>query len=263
MPALPDQAFAVPDVIAHGEIYFFSKGDYVGTGATSFVDRLVSGDVIKYPKPNPYCPEKENRCRQQMKIEAEAYRLIGENARVPRLIRWDAVSCCLVLEYLANGDLGSYLKHNQATAHQKQTWMTQAAEALVAVHDANIIHCDVTPRNFMLNDVLDLFIADFAGCSISGCPPTIDVSPRFKRPGRGRNPTHADDLFALGSVFYYIQTGHEPYHEISEEEAQDLFETGVLPQTATVGCGSVIHGCWTGEWNNAQQIVNALSGKSA
>ncbi|KAM3452023.1 hypothetical protein MY3296_004891 [Beauveria thailandica] len=260
LPALPDRAFTIPDTIPHGEIYLITKGDYLGEGATSFVDRLVSGDIVKYPKPNPYCPEKEERCRQQMEIEAEAYRRIGDNARVPRLVHWDASSCCLTLEYLANGSLGSYLQnHDQTTIQQRHAWMAQAAEALAAVHAAKVIHCDVAPRNFMLNDALELHIADFAGSSVCGSRPTIDVSPRYRRPGRGPVPTYADDLFALGSVLYYIQTGHEPYHEIPENEAQDRFTVEAFPETATLSCGSIIHGCWAGEWDNAQQIFQALT----
>ncbi|KAM3440036.1 hypothetical protein NHJ13734_003471 [Beauveria thailandica] len=260
LPALPDRAFTIPDTIPHGEIYLITKGDYLGEGATSFVDRLVSGDIVKYPKPNPYCPEKEERCRQQMEIEAEAYRRIGDNARVPRLVHWDASSCCLTLEYLANGSLGSYLQnHDQTTIQQRHAWMAQAAEALAAVHAAKVIHCDVAPRNFMLNDALELHIADFAGSSVCGSRPTIDVSPRYRRPGRGPVPTYADDLFALGSVLYYIQTGHEPYHDIPENEAQDRFTVEAFPETATLSCGSIIHSCWAGEWDNAQQIFQALT----
>ncbi|OAQ95945.1 hypothetical protein LLEC1_01464 [Akanthomyces lecanii] len=225
-------------------IYVITKGDYVGTGATSFVDRLVSGHVIKYPKPNPYCPEKEDRCRLQMEVEAEAYKRISDNARVPRLVDWNAASCCLVLEYLAKGSLASYLQnHDQTTAQQRHAWMTQATEALAAVHAAEIIHCDVTPRNFMLNDALELHIADFAGSSVSGSRPTIDASPRYQRPGRGPLPQYADDLFALGSVLYYIQTGHEPYHDVNEDEAQDCFKAGAFPKTAALSCGSIIHSC--------------------
>ncbi|TQV90487.1 Protein kinase-like domain [Cordyceps javanica] len=261
LPALPDHAFVIPATIPYGEIYFFTKGEYVGQGATSFVDRLPSGDIIKYPKPNPYCPVKANTCRQQMRTEAEAYRRIGNNARVPRLIDWDASACYLVIQYLENGNLQSYLDdHNETiTSEQRHLWMRHAAEALVAVHSADIIHCDVTPRNFMLNETLELHIVDFAGSSVSGSRPTITTSPRFQRPGWDWKPTRADDLFALGSVFYYIQTGHEPYSDITEEEAHDRFAADIFPDVSTLRCGSIIHQCWAGRWDDAQQIVNALA----
>lgn len=218
------------------------------------MDRLPSGDIIKYPKLNPYCPEKENTCRQEMRTEAEAYRRIGNNARVPRLISWDASACSLVIEYLVNGSLQSYLgDHNKTvTSEQRRLWMRHAAEALVAVHSADIIHCDVTPRNFMLNEALELHIADFAGSSVSGSRPTITTSPRFQRPGWDWKPTHADDLFALGSVFYYIQTGHEPCPDITEEEVHDRFTAEIFPEVSMLRCGSIIRRCWAGSWDDAQ-----------
>ncbi|EGX95667.1 Protein kinase-like domain [Cordyceps militaris CM01] len=261
LPTLPEHAFVIPDTVPHGDIYFYNKGEYVGTGATSFVDRLESGDIIKYPKPNPYCPEKENAYRQQMETEAKAYQRIGNNARVPRLIHWDASACSLVLEYLANGDLRSYLeRYNQTvTSDQRQLWMRHAAEALAAVHSADIIHCDVTPRNFMLNEALELHIADFAGSSVAGSRPANTTSARFQRPGWSWDPTYADDLFALGSVFYFIQTGHEPYHDITEKEVHDRFKSAAFPEVSMLQYGNIIHWCWTGHWDNAQQIVNALA----
>ncbi|KAK8150466.1 hypothetical protein G3M48_001674 [Beauveria asiatica] len=259
--ALSDRAFLIPDIIPYGEIYFQTKGHYVGTGATSFVDRLESGHIIKYPKPNPYCSEKENLCRQQMEIEAEAYKRIGDSRHVPRLIHWDASACSLVLEFLAKGDLQSYLQcHNQAvTAEQRRVWMKHAAEAVAVVHSATIIHCDVTPRNFLLNEALELHLSDFAGSSVAGSRPSITTSARFQRPGWSWEPAYADDLFALGSVLYYIQTGQEPHYDIPENEVRDLFQAAVFPDVSTLDYGSVIHKCWTGDFSNAQQIVDVLA----
>ncbi|ATY62496.1 kinase-like domain [Cordyceps militaris] len=260
--SLSDGAFVIPDTIPYGEIYFFTKGHYIGTGATSFVDRLESGHIIKYPKPNPYCPEEESLCRQQMEIEAEAYKRIGDSPRVPKLIHWDSSECSLVLEFLAEGDLPSYLErcNNQAvTAEQRRVWMKHAAEAVAVVHSATIIHCDVTPRNFLLNEALELHLADFAGSSVAGSRPSITTSARFQRPGWSWEPAYADDLFALGSVLYYIQTGREPYHDIPENEVRDLFQAAAFPNVSTLDYGSVIHKCWTGDFSNAQQIIDALA----
>ncbi|KAM3446742.1 hypothetical protein MY3296_009385 [Beauveria thailandica] len=249
-------------MIPYGEIYFLSKGHYVSAGATAFVDRLESGDIIKYPKPNPYCPEKEKQCRQQMEIEAEAYKRIGDNHRVPRLIHWDASACSLVLEFLANGDLQSYMERCQTIPTElKHAWTRHAVEAVAVVHSASIIHCDVTPRNFLLNDALELHISDFAGSSVSGSPPSITTSPRFQRPGWTLEspPIYADDLFALGSVLYYIQTGHEPYDDLTEDEVQDRFTAMAFPDVSSLLYGEIIHRCWTGDWSNARQIVDALA----
>ncbi|KAM3510799.1 hypothetical protein MY11210_005580 [Beauveria gryllotalpidicola] len=245
-PTLPDHAFAIPSTVPYGEVYFLSKGHYVSSGATAFVDRLESGDIIKYPKPNPYCPEKEKLCRQQMEIEAEAYKRIGDNH-----------------QFLTNGDLQSYIERYSQTipTELKHAWTRHAVEAVAVVHSASIIHCDVTPRNFLLNEALELHLSDFAGSSVSGSPPSITTSPRFQRPGWTLEspPIYADDLFALGSVLYYIQTGHEPYYDLTEDEVQDRFNAMAFPDVSTLNYGGIIHKCWTGDWSNAQKIIDALA----
>ncbi|OAA44155.1 Protein kinase-like domain protein [Metarhizium rileyi] len=186
-PALPENAYQIPDRhdIPHGKIYYITKGHFIGCGATSFVEKLSSGNIVKSPKPNPYCPHEEVRCRQELMVEFEVYRRIGSSSRVPALIDWDADSHCLILEYLENGDLVSYLRQHasRVTAKQRQDWTVQAAEALAVIHQADVIHCDVTPRNFILNGTLELHIADFAGSSVAGSLPTVTTSPRFQPPG--------------------------------------------------------------------------------
>jgi serine/threonine protein kinase len=261
---LPERAFQIPDRddIPDGEIYYVTRGDFVGFGATSIVDKLSSGNIVKYPKPNPYCPHDESKCREEMKTEAEAYRRIGNNARIPTLIRWEADSYCLALEYLQNGDLISYFRRhaNDITTKQKEAWAVQAAEALAVVHAADVIHCDVTPRNFMLDGALELRIADCAGCSIAGSSPTITTSPRFQPPGWNwkRTPVLPDDIFALGSVLYLIMTGDEPHANVTEDEVERRFNAADFPDVSMLSCGHVIRDCWMGDCNSAHDVASAL-----
>ncbi|TWU72024.1 hypothetical protein ED733_000730 [Metarhizium rileyi] len=264
-PALPENAYQIPDRhdIPHGKIYYITKGHFIGCGATSFVEKLSSGNIVKSPKPNPYCPHEEVRCRQELMVEFEVYRRIGRSSRVPALIDWDADSHCLILEYLENGDLVSYLRQHasRATAKQRQDWTVQAAEALAVVHEADVIHCDVTPRNFILNGTLELHIADFAGSSVAGSLPTVTTSPRFQPPGWSwkRKPEVGDDIFALGSVLYFIMHGHEPYPDMSEDEAERRFSEGDFPDVSSLPCGHIIRGCWTGDCKNARHVGSALA----
>lgn len=150
---------------------------------------------------------------------------------------------------------------NSIPLKQKDEWMSQAAEALAVVHAADVIHCDVTPRNFMLDRCLQLHIADFAGSSVSGSLPTRTTSPRFQPPGWSwtRKPEIVDDIFALGSIMYFIQNGYEPYHDISEDEVEELFNMADFPDVSTLRHGSIIQRCWTGDWDNAQHIASALN----
>lgn len=267
-PALPEKAFQIPNDIPPGHIYYITKGRYIGSGATSFVEKLKSGYIVKYPKPNPYSLRDEESRRRDMQIEADVYQRIGNSPYVPKLIQWDEQSCCLTLEYLDNGDLGSYLRNTateKSTTHVtyalRKRWTVQAAEALAVVHAADVVHCDVTPRNFMLNATLDLHIAYFAGSSVAGSAPPVTTSPRFQPPGWNwkRKPEKADDIFALGSVMYFIMTEQEPYNDLDDDQVEGLFKEAKFPDVSELTGGDIIRGCWTGSLGSARQVASALT----
>ena len=76
-------------------------------------------------------------------------------------------------------------------------------------------------------------------------------------------PNPKSDLFALGSVMYFIMAGREPYDGLSEDEITARFSRGEFPQVDEFECGQTISGCWTGKFNNAQEVVVSLSGEAA
>lgn len=185
----------------------------------------------------------------------------------PKFLGWDAESCTLTLEYQPNGDLDSYLRDsNDSDAARvdlatRAKWAVQAAQALASLHDKQIIHADVAPRNFLLNDGLDLCICDFAGSIVPGGPvETGAPGPRYQAAPWGRDyvPTEADDLFALGSVLYTIMSGEEPYRDLPEAEVQRRFRAAAFPETGGLVYGSVIEDCWHGRLATAQAVVQAL-----
>lgn len=217
---------------------------------------------MKSPKSNPYSPKEEEDHRRNMRIEAEIYRRIGSCPYIPKLIDWDPESCCLTLEYLEKGDLATYMKGTtRIPAEIRQRWTLQAAAALGALHAVEIIHCDVTPRNFILNATLDLHIADFAGSSVAGSVPTIAAGPRFHPPDWSwhRTVEKTDDIFALGSVIYFIMVGEEPYAGLPEEEVEKLFGEAIFPDVSHLVCGVAIRGCWDGTLNTTEQAINSLT----
>ncbi|KGQ03805.1 hypothetical protein BB8028_0005g02690 [Beauveria bassiana] len=177
-----------------------------------------------------------------MRTEAEIYKRIGECPFVPKLIDWDPESCNLTLEYLENGNLYVFLKSSASTCSEMQRrWILQAGSAVSALHTADVIHCDVTPRNLLLNGSLDLHIADFASSSIGGPKSTIAAVARFQPPGWSWHPPAkaADDVFALGSVMYFIMTGEEPYPGLPEENVEKLLQEKKFPQVSHLVCGAV------------------------
>ncbi|ATY65979.1 kinase-like domain [Cordyceps militaris] len=261
-PNWSNSVFQVPENPPHGTIYYVTKGKQISCGATAHVELLPSGHVIKYPKSNPYNPTEEDNHRRDMRTEAEIYQRIGECPYVPKLIDWDPESCCLTLENFEKGNLAVYLTSSASISSEiRRQWTLQAASAVSALHMADVIHCDVAPRNFLLNGSLNLYIADFAGSSVAGSPNTIAAGARFQPPGWSWHlpAKAADDIFALGSVMYFIMVGEEPYAELLEADVEKLFREGKFPQVSHLVCGAVIQGCWDGSLETAQEVVNSLT----
>ncbi|PQK14387.1 hypothetical protein BB8028_0004g13170 [Beauveria bassiana] len=252
-PNWPDARFQMPATKEHaGQVYYLRKGDLVGFGTTALVERLHSGNaIVKTPLRNPLDPTEERMNREAVAREAE-----------------DAQSCTLTLEHQSNGDLAIYFRDNAAASgvdlETRGKWATQAARALASLHDKEVIHADVAPRNFLLNSSLDLCICDFAGSIFPGGPEkTSAPGSRYQAGpwGRGYVPTKADDLFALGSVLYLIMTGNEPYIDLTDTEVERHFQAAEFPETSCIPYGSVIDDCWHGRLTTAHTVVQALNGE--
>jgi len=239
-----------------------SKGQFLARGGTAIVERLPSGEVIKTPIPNPYDRREEEDCRRNMQLEAQIYKRIGEHPRIVQLVKWDPESCCLTIECMENGNLGEYIEqnHDTITIGLRTKWAKQAAEGLQVVHSVKVVHCDISPRNVLLDSNLDIKICDFAGASISGSEPSAYQDVRFRSPDSkwDKPPSYKDDIFSLGSLLYFIWTGKHPYGEVSSDRVEELYTRREFPNVSHLPCGEVIEQCWH-QKIDISQVYNDIS----
>ncbi|TDZ67528.1 Receptor-interacting serine/threonine-protein kinase 1 [Colletotrichum trifolii] len=163
---------------------------------------------------------------------------------------WDPDESTLTLEDMPNGTLTDYLEsHADVPLEQRQKWVTEAVECIRLLHSSAIIHCDVGPHNFLLDDRLRLKIIDFSGSSLDASRTDISPGTRYAAPTLDRSlqwtPTVKNDLFSLGSTVYYIMMGRAPFEEFQSEDVQNMYRNHVFPDLTGIPHAHLIPRCWS------------------
>jgi serine/threonine protein kinase len=236
----------------------YAKGQLLDTGASGILEILPCGDVMKSPWPG----QSEKDSRRDLTTEIEIYRKLGRHPRLVAIVGWNLQTCELTMEYMPNGNLQAYLVvHNDTvTEAQRLRWVQEAAEGVQLLHDADILHCDINPKNILLDVYLGLKIADFGGSSLAGSKPSACSGPRFSLPDRCWRdpPTVQDDLFALGTTIYFIMTCQLPFPELSEDEVEENYRNRNFPDVSRIVSGQFIKRCWTSQIASAREIYDFI-----
>jgi DNA-binding response OmpR family regulator/predicted Ser/Thr protein kinase len=150
----------------------------------------------------------------------------------------------LAMEYVAGPPLGDLISDaGQLPWPRAARIAFQIADALEYAHRHGIVHRDVKPENVLLAEgdrakLLDFGIAKLADSSLTR-PGTVVGSPRYLAPEvfRGDRVDHRVDQFALGTVFFEMLTGQQPFrfddfyvgvHRMLSDEPPLLASLGVV-----------------------------------
>jgi hypothetical protein len=122
-----------------------------------------------------------------------------------------------VMEYLPGGDLKARMK-GSLPPEQALYLTVAAARALVAIHEAGVMHLDLKPQNVMFRSDGSLVLVDFG---VSLLIDRITVSqleqalgtPAYVSPEQvlGEPPDGRTDLYSLGAILYEMLTGQRLY----------------------------------------------------
>ncbi|KAF2240428.1 kinase-like protein [Trematosphaeria pertusa] len=232
-----------------GVTEFFSGGN------TARLGLLPDGTLLKYVR-----DRKDRDALYSLNVEHSILSALGQHDRIVKYLGKHEHG--ILLQRALNGDIYSYIskhEHDNISLQLRQKWTTQAAEALVFIHSKGVIHCDIHPNNFLLDDQLNVQLCDFAGSLFGSLDGGAMESTRFFLPRDWRDPPNIkSDLFAFGSVIYYIMTGREPYVDLSDDEVMAKFEQKEFPNVEVLKCGSAIKGCWTGDFGSAEDVLKAI-----
>ncbi|MDX2821626.1 serine/threonine-protein kinase [Streptomyces ipomoeae] len=120
-----------------------------------------------------------------------------------------------ITEYVRGGDLDGQPPMSPVEAARIGA---QIADALVALHEAGIVHCDIKPANIGLTRRGTAKLLDFGAAYRVGGTETITANgpfsftPDYAAPelARGNVPRPASDVFCLGTTLHALVTGSPP-----------------------------------------------------
>ncbi|TDZ28074.1 Receptor-interacting serine/threonine-protein kinase 1 [Colletotrichum spinosum] len=233
------------------------KGEFVAIGSTSYVERLPNGTIIKTAWPGG---DRARQRRHEIATEAKIYDRLGEHRCLVKKKTWNPEEFTLTLEDMPNGTLKDYLEsHANVPMEQRKKWATEAIECIQFLHSSAIIHCDIGPHNFLLDDRLRLKIIDFSGSSIDGSDTEISPGTRYAAPTLDRSlqrtPTVRTDLFSLGSTIYYIMMGQAPFEEFQSEDVHKMYRNQEFPDLTGIPHADIIRSCWAQEFESVDGLV--------
>lgn len=127
----------------------------------------------------------------------------------------------LATEYIAGPSLQEAVENfGPLTGQDLFLLAAGIAEALAAIHDAGLVHRDLTPRNVLLGDsgprVIDFGISRLIDEHGQAQPSSrILGTPGYMSPERTRGEATdaSSDVFSLGAVVAFAAQGHSPFGE--------------------------------------------------
>lgn len=149
----------------------------------------------------------------------------------------------LVMEYLEGYSLRSFVKMNggRLSPDKAGKIVNDVAHALQVVHNANILHRDISPENiFLINNGLNVKLIDFGAARhyIENSEEELSVllKPGFAPPeqySRTGNQGPWTDVYALAATLYFIVSGINAPDSISRMQNDTLKPLNIIVPTIT------------------------------
>lgn len=184
----------------------------------------------------------------------------------------------LVMQYVAGESLQARIdREGPLGVEQILRIGIQAALGLAAAHQQGIVHRDIKPANILLEDGVErLLITDF------GLARTVDDAslthtgvvagtPNYMSPeqAQGDEADHRTDLFSLGSVLYFVATGHPPFraeramgvlHRICHERHRPVWQVNpAVPDELSMAIDRLLEKRPSRRYANATAVAESLT----
>lgn len=237
----------------------------------SSISYRVGSFVRKTYQIDPDCPESTTWNRQGCVNEADCYTILGPHPHIAKCLRVGEHREYLDLEYYPHESIRSYLGTKrpvpEAEPSQIRKWGLQMIASIVHIHHKGVLHCDLRLEQWLLDQDLNVRLADFDGGGFAAIPhlglperlPNGSEQSGYWLPREGYVNNKSTDLFALGSCLYELETGRRPFQEYDEDTVVELFREGTFPSTDGLIFDSVIERLWQERFADAWDVLQALA----
>ena len=211
-----------------------------GFGTTFLAEDLHLPDkrkcVVKQLKPQANDPFTLETARRLFDTEAKTLYRLGNHPQIPQLFAYfeENQEFYLVQEYIQGCDLDQELKPGQVKSEEEVISLLQEIlQILEFVHQHNVIHRDINPRNLIRCDQDGkLFLIDFGAVKkVSTQFPlgkntgvTVAIGTPGYQPGEqaSGNPKLSSDVYAVGIIGVQALTGCLPHQLPSDSETGEI-----------------------------------------
>lgn len=213
--------------------------------------------VVKQLKPQATDPETLQVARRLFDTEAQVLYKLGNHDRIPQLFAYfeENQEFYLVQEFIEGHDLSKEITPaSPRTAGVMQEELVicilqEILEILDFVHQQNVIHRDVNPRNIIRRDKDGkLVLIDFGAVKeittqITNPQPKNSLSVSIGTPGympseqAHGNPKLSSDIYATGTIAIQCLTGINPHQLPKDTDTEEIIwqdKTSVSPEFAKI-----------------------------
>jgi serine/threonine-protein kinase len=181
-------------------------------GAEAFAAKLLSSERFAMT----------NTVRARFARESQ----LATTFQSPRVIR--SVECLhhrgtlvSIMELLSGDTLyDRLLVHRSSFAPgQRYEWLKQVVQGVAYLHENNIVHRDLSPRNCLLREDDSIAVGDFGVARRMDDATVTTLHERmgsliYISPQQRENPhggSFTDDVYAIGQIAYHLLTGNSPH----------------------------------------------------
>jgi hypothetical protein len=148
----------------------------------------------------------------------------------------DAGRLFVVMEYMPGGDVAQLLRREGRLPWRRAVAIAaQAAQGLAEAHRMGLVHRDVKPANFLLDQSGILKVADFGlvqRIGYSKAPAGLALgTPTYMAPeqGLGHPVGPGADIYSLGVALYQMLTGSKPFRGDNTSRLLQAHQQQALP----------------------------------